>query len=228
MTQGNNLIITISGVKGDGKTTLGLYYLEQLNKASIIIDVTEQFDTNRKYRKLIKGVSALRYELLNANNLKLFKKGKYQLIFRPQTSDIKKEIEAVIQTVLDENIQDINIFFDELEIYANNRLNEKSSIFNLFYMSRNRNINIISVVKIMGMLSPLIKAQTDYFALSQLNDINSVKYFKDRSKGQIEDKLKGIKSHEFLITDLNNYWYRFKLKLSTITTIENKRGRLRH
>lgn len=223
MTQGNNLIMTIFGVKGDGKSTLALYYLEMLNKPSIIIDVTEQFQPTRKYAKIVKGVPALRYELMNKANLQLFKKGKFQLIFRPTSNDSSKDIEAVIQTILDENVQHINILFDELEIYASNRLTKASSIFKLFYISRNRNINIISVVKIMGMLSPLVKAQTDYFALSQINDTNSEKYFNDRTKGEMKEQLKGIKAHEFLVTDLNNFWQRFKLKASTIKVLENQK-----
>ena len=100
MTKGNNLIITISGVKGDGKTTLGLFYLERLDKPSIIIDVTEQFEANRAYKKVIHGVSALKYELSNKNSMKLFRKCRMQLIFRPTSDDIKKEIEEVIQFVL--------------------------------------------------------------------------------------------------------------------------------
>lgn len=223
MTQSNNLVLTLFGVKGDGKTTLGLYYLEMLNKASIIIDVTEQFDTNRKYRKLVQGVSALRYELMNKSRLKLFKKGKFQLIFRPSTNDTRKEVEEVIQTVLSENIKDINIFFDEIETYANNKMSEKSSLFKLFYISRNRNINIISVVKLIGMLSPIIKAQTDYFALSQINDNNSERYFIDRSKGKIKEYLKDMKAHEFLVTDLNKYWNTIKLESNTIKVIENRK-----
>lgn len=223
MTRTNNFILTIFGVKNDGKTTLGLYYLEKLNKPSIIIDITEQFEPTRKYHKLIKGVAALRYELMNESNLKLFKKGKFQIIFRPLTSDIRKEVEEVVQTILDKNVQHINIFFDEIETYANNRMGEKSSLFKLFYISRNRNINIISVVKVMGMLSPIIKTQTDYFAVSQINELNSEKYFNDRSKGQIKEHLKDMKAHEFLVTDLSKYWRKIKLDPRTIKILENKR-----
>jgi hypothetical protein len=225
MTQGNNLIATISGIKGDGKTTLGLYLLEMLNKPSLIIDVTEQFIPNRKYKKIIKGVTELKYELLNSNNLKLFKKSKLHLIFRPITDDIKSEIEEVIQHVLKDNIQDICIFFDELEVYANNRLSEKSSIFRLFYMSRNRKIDLISVVKIFGLLSPLIKSQTDYFLLSQIDDMNSEKYLNQRSKNQVSRRLKGIKRFEFLITNLKDQWCTFKLESKSIKTIERVQKR---
>lgn len=220
MTKGNNLIIVVAGVKGDGKTTLGFFYMERLDKPSIIIDVTEQFQANRKYSKIIKGVQALKYELLNPINFKLFIKGKLQLIFRPISNDIKSEIEEVIQMVLHNNIQNICIFFDELEVYANNRLNEKSSIFRLFYMSRNRKIDIIAVAKIFGLLSPLIKSQTDYFALSQVDDINSKKYLDLRSFNKFSLKIEDIQKHQFLVTDLKGYWEKIKLDKKIIRIIE--------
>ena len=221
MTHGNNLIMTVFGMKNDGKTTLGLYYLEMLNRPSIIIDVTEQFQEDRKYRKIVRGVQALRYELIN--NKDLFMKGKFQLIFRPKTSDITKEVEAVIQTVLDEYVEHINIFFDELEIYADNYLTKKSSIYQLYYISRNRKINIIAVVKVIGMVSRLIRAQTDYFAMSQITDNNSRKYFMNESEGKIKEHLRVLGPHEFLVTDLKKYFKKFKLQSHTIKALENKK-----
>ena len=126
---------------------------------------------------MVKGVNALRYELMNKSNRELFIKGKFQLIFRPQTNNITKEVEDVIQTVLDENIQHINILFDEIEIYADNYISKNSPIFQLFYISRNRDINIISVVKVVGMLHRIVKLQTDYFMISQIDDTNAEKFF---------------------------------------------------
>jgi hypothetical protein len=219
MTQSNNNIITIGGVKNDGKSTLGLFYLEKNSKPSIVIDITEQFEANRKYKKIVRGVQALKYELSDDKSLKVFKKGKMQLIFRPTTNDITKEIEEVVDFIMSNNFQNIAILFDEIEVYANNKLTNKSPLFKLFYISRNRKIDIISIVKIFGLLSPLIKSQTDYFALSQIDDINSQKYLDSRSFKRFSDEIQDIKQHEFLVTDLKKYWSKIKLEKSIVRLI---------
>ena len=96
----------------------------------------------------------------------------------------------------------------------------KNSIFKLFYISRNRNIDIFSVAKIFGLLSPLIKSATDYYALSQIDDINSEKYLNQRSFNRFAKEIKGVKKYEFLYTNLKDYWRKHKLKKSTINIIE--------
>lgn len=218
MTKTNNTVLTISGIKDDGKTTLGAYYLEIIGKPSIIIDVTEQFEENRKYKKIIRGIQALRYELMN--NKALFRKAKMQLIFRPASDNKRAEIEEVCKFILDQKIFNICVFFDEIEVYANNKLKDNSALFELYYLSRNKNIDIIAVCKIFGMLSQIIKQQTDYFALSNIDDLPSFRYLNDRSFKRFEKEIKDIGKNQFLITDLKKYWRKQKLKISTVKTLQ--------
>ena len=218
MTKTQNLMITIGGVKGDGKTLLAVYYMEKINKPTIIIDVARQFTNSRKFRTVVKGVQELKYEL--NHNRKSFMKYKTQIVFRPETKDITKEIEEVIEFVDMEEIENICIFFDEIETYATSKITNKSSLYKLFYISRNMNIDIISVVKTFGDLSRLIKGQTDYFAISKMNEINSIKFLDQRSNNKFSPRMKELNKHEFLVTDLNNTWTKIKLDKKIIRIIE--------
>ena len=226
MTQGNNLVITVFGVKDDGKTTLGNFFLETLSTPSIVIDVTEQFVANRRYKKVISCLNEMKYILSNPLEKRLFYKGKIQLIFRPNGRDKKKVIEDLMWFILEKKIHGISIFFDEIETYANNKINDKSGIFNIFHMSRNKQINIIAICKVFGMLSQLIKAQSDYFAISQVNDIPSFEYLQKRSFKKFGKEIENIGKHEFLITNLNHqknmFWEKYKLSKSHILELEKK------
>lgn len=217
MTQGNNLIITFSGIKFDGKSTCALYFVEMNNKPSIIIDIAQQFEDDRKYKKIVHGVQALKYEVLNN---KLFCKSKMQLIFRPFKGNLKKQIEEVVDFIMSSSIKNISMLFDEFEVYANNKLNENSSLFTMFYLSRNKNIDLFLVSKIFGMLSPLVKSATDYYALSQIDDENSEKFLNRRSFKRFSKESKDMKQHEFLYTDLKKYWRKHKFKKSTVKIID--------
>lgn len=210
-TQNNNSIFTIIGVKNDGKTTIGKYIIEVINKPTIIIDIAEQFDDKKSYQRKVKGLTELKFYLENKSFRSAFIKAKQTIIYRFNTQDKAKEAEKVFQYIND-SIRNITIFCEELELYADNYLNRRSPIFETMYLSRNKGYTIINVVKEISMLSKLIKSATDFFILGRIRDLNAQKYFNERSLKRFEKEIKDLKHRQFLITDLVDFWEVFQLK----------------
>jgi hypothetical protein len=218
-TDSNNNIYTIAGVKHDGKTTVAVYLMEQLDKPSIIIDRTLQFSENTAYRVIVRGLNELRLYCLNPVYRKSFYKGKLQLIFRTATKERTKEIEKALQLIND-NLSNITILFEEMELYADYYLNKNSPIFETLYLSRNNKFDIICVIKEISNLNKLVRNATDYFFLGRIKDPNAKKYFNTRSENQYKDYIKKIEIRKFLITDLTDYWKVFTLNQRVLKIIK--------
>lgn len=203
-----------------GKTTLGKYLLEYLNKPAVIIDVVKQFEANTPYRKVIRGVQEFKYYLSNKHYKKAFYKAKMQIIFRftSTAKERNKEVEELFQ-FLNDHLNNITIFCEELETYVPHRLEMGMTLFDTFYACRNFGFDIIAIAKIAGKLAPLIKDQTDYFIVNT-NELNAIKYLNERSGGKFKEQAKHLKKREFLITNLDDYNKKFKLKPNIIKLIK--------
>lgn len=195
------------GVKGDGKTTVATALMHQLDQPTVIIDVARQFDAC-DYRIVTYSIAELKYYLLNPIWSKAFRKGKLQIVFRPGEK-IKKDIERACDVL--KKVPNILIYFEEMEIYADNYLNKSSSIFNIVYLMRNRGHTIIVVAKQAAKLSGLIKDMFDYFFLGSLESERSLAFFKDLGGKDLVSKIKATKHQEFLIVGRRAYTKRFKL-----------------
>ena len=192
--------------------------MEKINKPSIIIDVVEQFEANKSYRVLIKGISNLRQYLSNQHSRKAFYKGKLQIVFRPTQKDFFNEIENVVEMLFLEH-KDIFILFDEMETYADRYLTKSSNIYTLFYKSRNRNIDLICVIKQIRNLSDLVRDATDLFFLGNVKSVSAKKYFNERSDNRYKNEIKSLNFREFLVTDLDSYWGRIQLRKTIVNII---------
>jgi hypothetical protein len=218
-TQSNNNIFTIAGVKNDGKSTVGAYLMEQLNKPTIIIDRTLQFSENTAYRVIVRGLSELSLYCKNSVYKNSFYKGKLQLIFRTTTDKRTAEIEAALELV-NRNLSNITIFLEEMELYADSYLNKNSPIFETLYLSRNKKFDIICVIKEINNLNKIVRSATDYFFLGRIRDLNAIKYFNQRSENEYKNYIKKIKSRTFLITDLTDTWRVFTLNQNILKIIK--------
>lgn len=217
-TQTNNKIFTFAGKKNDGKTTLALYVLEQLNKPSVIFDVVKQFEANTNYRVVCKSIEQLSFYLFNPAQKERFYKAKTQLIFQPSLKHLKDEVEQVCELLYD--CKDIAIFFDEYEMITSRHLSSNSSIYNIFYASRNANIDILAVIKDIGNFPKICKSQSDYFVLGKIVEHTARDYFNKKGGGKFEAYHKNLEFREFLFTDLDSVWKKIKLKKEIVKLIK--------
>lgn len=218
-TQTNNNIFTIAGVKNDGKTTLGKYLLEQIDKPSIIIDIANQFTSNTAYRIVLKGLKQFEFYFSNEAFKRAFYKGKLQVIYRFNTDNEDRESHNLF-AFINSNLKNICIFCEELELYADSYLRKSHALFKTMYLSRNKGYTLINVIKEIGSLSKLIRSQTDYFFLGRIKDENAIKFFNGRSYKRFEKEIKELKFREFLYTDLIDTWQVFTLNKNTIKLIK--------
>lgn len=205
-TEGNSNLYIMLGTKGDGKTTIGTYLMHRLNKPSVVFDVAKQFD-KRDYRIFCYSVDELKYHLNNKHWRQSFYKGKLQIIYRPK--NLKEDIEEACKILAD--VHGILIYFEEMELYANQYLTNKSPIFDICYLMRNRRHTVIVVAKQAGKLSGLIKDLGDYFFIGQLRTRSALGFFDDVGGKALTERIKNTRKGDFLILDGDGGVTPFKL-----------------
>lgn len=211
-------VFTILAKKFQGKTTLGKYLMETLNKPTIIVDIARQFDDNTAYRKTVRGLDELKYFLGNKHFLNAFYKSNMQLIYRFVSDNKKNEAEELFK-YLNNNLENITIFCEEMELYANRYLKHTSPIFESFFLARNQQFDIIVIAKIAGQLNTLVKDQTDFWFINT-REVNAVRYLDDKSGKAYSRIYPTLNDKEFLMSDLNHFYKKFKLNKKTIQIIK--------
>lgn len=208
MTKTNNNLFIFMGTKNDGKTTAGNYLLGLLDKPSIIIDPAREFE-KKEYRIFCYSVQEVKYYLNNEEWQKAIKTAKMQIVFRPAHGDSKKQINAICKELM--NKKGYAIFFDEMELYADRYLTKKDEIFNIVYLLRNRQHDIIVISKKASELSGLIKDMFDYMFVGNLETKNSLKFFDDLGGAELVEDIKKTSFREFLVIGRRGYRNKFRL-----------------
>lgn len=218
--QSNNSVnvITILSAMDGGKTTLGKYFMEQLNKPTLIIDIAKQFEENTRYRKIIKGLNELKYYLSNKHYRNAFYKSRLQLIYRFTSKDKQLEANNLFEWIND-HLKHITIFCEEMELYADSYLRKSSPIFETFYLCRNSDFDVIVIAKIAGQLSSLVKAQTTIF-YANTRATSAIKYLDERSGNEFSKQVKHLKNKEFLVIENDSITRKFKLNKNIIKLIK--------
>lgn len=211
-------IYTILAKMGQGKTTIGKYILEQLNKPSLIVDIADQFNENTNYRKVIKGLNELKHFLGIKYFKSIFYKSKMQIIYKFTSDDEQNEAKELF-LYLNENLKDITIFCEEMELYADQYLRKNNPIFKTFYLARNKGFHIIVIAKNIGQLSPLIKDQTTIFFANTSME-SAKKYLDERSDKKFSIKVKTLQDKEFIIIKNEKFYKIFKLNQNIVKKIK--------
>lgn len=192
----NNLYLFM-GTKGDGKSTNATYLMELLNRPSVVFDVANQYDTSKAYRVVVKGFRGLHYYLTNPKTLKAFKKANMQIIVRFTSSmDKKEEIQECSRLLA--NYKDFTILFEEMDLYFVFQSSSSNPIYELAYLSRNFNHEVICIFKQASMVHSVLKMNADYIFTSYIEDKNSLKYFEQRSK-ELAEQIKKLDEYQFII-----------------------------
>ena len=208
MTQTNNNLYILMGNKNDGKTTVGNYIAHKLNKPTIIIDPAREF-SKKDYRIFCYSLNEIKYYLNNDEWQKAIKSANMQIVFRPPHNNVKKSINAVCKELMTH--KGYCIFFDEMELYADRYLNKNDEIYNIVYLLRNRQHDIIVVSKKASDLSGLIKDMFDFIFVGNLETKNSLNFFKDLGGEGLVNEIKNTPFREFLVIGRRGYKTRFKL-----------------
>ena len=194
-----NDITAFIGQKGSGKTTLATYEMLFRNEPVIIIDTIRQFG-ELDYRYIANSLSELRFYLFNPTYSKVIRRGNFQVSFRPKFSDLKKEIDEAIKMLFD--FKNCSIYFEEIELYTDQYINNKSPLFSLFSLSRNRGHNLIITAKTLTTFKNNLREAIDYFYLSNHSTDELIKFvlkqFTKGDKARIEGIIRGLKDKEFL------------------------------
>jgi len=208
MTKTNNDLFILMGNKNDGKTTNASYIIHKLNKPCVVIDPAREFQ-KKDYRIFCYTIEEFLYYMNNENWQRAIKISKMQIICRPPHGDAKNFVNKICKELMSH--ENYSILFDEMELYADRYLTKKDEIYNVVYLLRNRQHDIVVVSKKASELSGLIKDMFDYIFVGNLETKNSLNFFKDLGGDELVNMIKKLRFREFLIVGRRGYRDHFKL-----------------
>lgn len=196
----NDKVAYIGGA-GSGKTTLATFDMYLRTKPVIIIDTISQFPKT-DFRMVTSSINELRFWLNNERYSKAIRRANLQIAFRPNHDYLQQHIDKAIKIIRD--FRSCVIYFEELELYADQYLNKNSPLYGLFSLARNRDHDIILTVKSATSLKNNIRESINTFYLSNHSTDELIKFILKQYKGDkdqkaaLEKTIKNLKDKEFI------------------------------
>ena len=177
---GKNIIITVLGKKGSGKSYFVKKELIKLFPKIIIIDPLDEY--NYFYNYSLKEIISV----IQAN----YKKNKYRVVYRPLDENEDLFFKFIY------SLESITLIIEEVDGYSNNK---KTDVYleKLFKYGRHKNINLICISRRPAEIGRLLTAQSDIiisFRQTEKRDIDYFRYFTDNP-----EQLKNLKIGEFKV-----------------------------
>lgn len=190
MKQLQNIIETIIGHKGYGKTVFTEKLAILKNRPTVILDPRFQYQENIR-RIVFTSVSNFRRWIMNKDNYKVFMSHKLELVVR--TIDDAEELASLVY-----KMKKIVFVIDEIDMFFDVHTNKKSFFNQLVQYGRHNEIDIISTSRRPANIHRNLTSLTDAFYFSRLREPNDQKYIKALLGNEYVEKIKGLEKFSFL------------------------------
>ena len=190
---GRNIIITILGKKGSGKSYFVKNTIVPLFPRLLIIDPLDEYHYYYVY-SLPEFVGILKEN---------YTKNKFRLVYRPLDENEDLFFKFVF------SLENVTLIIEEVDGYANGKQTDKY-LEKLFKYGRHKNINLICVSRRPAEIGRLLTAQSDIIISFQQTEGRDIDYFKNFTDNP--EVLKNLKVGEFKVMLGENDFRRLKRK----------------
>lgn len=192
-----NKIQTVIGHKGHGKTKLTEALALLTKKPVIYADPRFQFDDKPKRRLHFKSVGEFRKWINNRTNFKIFMKYRLELIVNAFDDTFDELANIVLK------MSDITFVVDEVDMFADTRMNNKKPFYKLIHYGRHDRIDIITTSRRPANISRNLTSQTDIFYFGKIREPADKEYIKKAVGQEYVAMVEKLNRFEFLKIDEN-------------------------
>lgn len=187
-----NLIKTVIGHKGYGKTKLTEKLALLTNRPTIFLDPRSQYEENIR-RIAFTSVTKFENWISQKENYVIFMQYKLELVVRAIDEDDAERLAELVY-----NMKKITFVIDEIDMFFDTRTNKKSYFNKLVQYGRHNQIDIITTSRRPANISRNLTALTDIFYFSRLREPNDKKYVKHSIGTEYVDVIADLEKFSFL------------------------------
>jgi hypothetical protein len=190
-----NKIYTIIGQKGHGKTKLTELLICLNRKPCIIADPRYQYEP-KEYRRIFKNVGHFRKYILNNANRREFYRCRLELVVNGLNRDSFDELAALVY-----KMKNISFLVDEVDMFADARMTNKSPFYALIHYGRHAQIDIFTTSRRSANISRDLTSQTDIIIYTRVKEPNDKKYIKSYIGEEFVQVASSLPKFSFLVID---------------------------
>ncbi|NOQ31865.1 MAG: hypothetical protein GQ570_12145 [Helicobacteraceae bacterium] len=189
---------TVIARSGAGKTLLCHLLIKAQNKACIVVDTFEQFESEytMSFEELV--------EAFNNNDFKeSFYKYKKTIVLRMGNGSLDSFFKLLMNST---RFNELLVFVDEIDLNLQSaRVNNDDGFYEFLNRGRHKNFDLLTTCRNTANIPKPLIAQTDYFYFSDLIEKGALDFVENTLKGMnVTEELQKLETYEFLIVDVNN------------------------